>query len=348
VFRISTLLAVVALSVSCGGSPSNGAGPSPTPPVTPPSTLRPEGTVLSVASLASLQPIGGATLTAAAGQQFPGDDTGRITLTSALDKSSVVTISAPNFLQRRTVLSNHVVFTMWPRTDPATNLTEEFTRDVVYDADCGRKPPRRMIRLAPAVRQVYIAPAPDIMQQRERPQSWAMAAREAHEGAVAEMNRVLGPSGIRFDLVETRPVSGFVVPVTVGPTVYTCSAADAFASYSLNGRGEIIGGEITHCGLTTPENDGFGTANLPSVVLHEMGHLMGLSHSSDIGDAMFTAACPSPTGSEFGLFRDTFSARERLVLPMMLQRNAGNAFPDNDAPGVPASSAPGGRTVIVH
>jgi hypothetical protein len=348
VVRISTLLAIIALSAGgCGGTPSSGPGPSSTP-VTPPATQRAEGTVLTVSSLASLQPIGGAILASSTGQQFPGDQAGRITLTSPLDMSSVVTISAPNFLERRTVLSNHVTFTLWPRTDPATNLTEEFTRDVVYDADCGRKPPRRMIRLAPGVTHVYIVPTPDIMQQRQRPQPWALAARDAHERAVAELNHVLGPSGTRFELVDTHPASGFVVPVTVGPTAHTCSAADAFASYSLNGRGEIIGGAITHCGLTTPENDGLGTANLPSVMLHEMGHLIGLSHSRDLGDAMFTAACPSWTGTFGDVEADTFSARERLVLLMMLQRNAGNAFPDNDAPGAPASGAPGGRTVIVH
>ena len=346
--RTSTVLAIVALSVSCGGTPSKSLGPSSFPPVTAPSPLRPEGTVLSVVSLAYQLAIGGATLTSAAGQQFSGDESGRITLTAPLDNRSVVAISAPNFLDRRTVLSNHVSFSLWPRTDPATDLTEEFTRDVVYASDCGRNPPRRMIRLAPGVTQVYLAPTSDIMQQRERPQPWAMAAREAHERAVAELNHVLGPSGIRFELVATRPFTGFVVPVTVGPTAHTCSTADAFANFTLNAAGEIIGGAITHCGLTTAENQSFGTANVPSVVLHEMGHIIGLSHSRDVGDVMFTAACPSWTGTFRDFEADTFSARERLVLRMMLQRNAGNAFPDNDAPGAPASSAAGGRSVIVH
>jgi hypothetical protein len=305
--------------------------------------------VLAIASLASQLPIPGATLTTASGQQFQGDASGRVTLTSAVEKSSVVTVSAGAFLDRRTVLSNHPVLTLWPRTDVETNLTEDFTRDVVYRSECGTRLPQRMMRLSPAVTHVYIAPTAEIMEQTTRPRPWAMAAREAHERAVAELNRVLGP-GVRFELVSTRPTTGFVVPVYVGPTAHTCSAASAFASYSFTPNGDIVGGEITHCGLTTPQNGDFGTANLPFVVLHEMGHILGLAHSRDVGDVMFSCVSPgaTPTGSFRGFDADTFSARERLVLRMMLQRNAGNAFPDDDAPAAGGAAFGPGRTVTVH
>jgi hypothetical protein len=306
--------------------------------------------VLSIVSLASQQPIPAATLTTASGQPFQGDASGRVTLTSAVEKSSVVTVSASGFLDRRTVLTNHTILTLWPRTDVETNLTEDFTRDVVYRADCGTRAPQRMMRLSPAVTHVYLAPTPDIMEQTERPQPWAMPAREAHERAVAELNRVLAP-GIRFELVSRPPPAAFVVPVTVGPTAHTCSAASAFASFTVTPRGDIIGGEITHCGLTTPQNGDFGTANLPFVVLHEMGHILGLAHSRDVGDVMFScAAGGTPTGRFRSSDFDTLSARERLALPMMLQRSAGNAFPDDDStvPGGPSIAFGPGRTVIVH
>ena len=314
-----------------------------------PSTLRPEGTVLLIVSLASHQPVPDATLTTASGQQFQGDAGGRVTLTSAVEMSSVVTVSAGGFLDRRTVLSNHTTLTLWPRTDVETNLTEDFTSDVIYRAECGTRAPQRMIRLSPTVTHVYIAPTPDIMEQTDRPQRWAMPAREAHELAVAELNRVLAP-GIRFELVSTPPTTGFVVPVTVGPTAHTCSAASAFATYTFTPRGDIIGGEITHCGLTTPQNDDFGTANLPFVVLHEMGHIIGLGHSRDAGDVMNSCPAGGTTGTFRGFDVDTFSARERLVLPMMLQRSAGNAFPDDDGPVAGGASIAfgSGRTVIVH
>jgi hypothetical protein len=207
-----------------------------------------------------------------------------------------------------------------------------------------------MVRLSPTVTHVYLVPTPDIMEQTDRPNRWAMPARQAHELAVAELNRVLAPR-IRFELASSRLAPGFAVPVTVGPTAHTCSAASAFASLTLTGRGDIISAEITHCGLTTPENDNFGTANLPFVVLHEMGHILGLGHSRDAGDVMFSCAADAPVTGRFrGFDIDTFSARERLVLPMMLQRSAGNAFPDDDSAFSGGASTMSGprRTVIVH
>jgi hypothetical protein len=306
--------------------------------------------VLSIVSLASQQPVAAATLTTASGQHFHGDASGRVTLTSAVERRSVVTVSASGFLDRRTVLSDHATLTLWPRTDVATNLTEDFTRDAVYRAECGTRAPQRMVRLSPTVTNVYLVPTPDIMEQTERPNRWAMPARQAHELAVAELNRVLAPR-VRFALASSRLAPGFVVPVTVGPTAHTCSAASAFASLTLTAGGDIISAEITHCGLTTPENDDFGTANLPFIVLHEMGHILGLGHSRDAGDVMFSCAADAPVTGRFrGFDIDTFSARERLALPMMLQRSAGNAFPDDDSAFSGGASTMSGprRIAIVH
>src|SRR5688572_12867997 len=101
--------AAVGILASCGGSPSNLTAPSPAP-AAPPSNVRPAGTVLSIASLASKQPAAGAELTTAGGQRFQADQDGRITLTSSVQTGQVITVAAPGFLDRKTILLNHLGF----------------------------------------------------------------------------------------------------------------------------------------------------------------------------------------------------------------------------------------------
>jgi hypothetical protein len=57
-----------------------------------------------------------------------------------------------------------------------------------------------------------------------------------------------------------------------------------------------------------------------SAVLHELGHTLGLHHSSDGRDVM----------SIRDRTTEAYSARERATMRLMLLRPAGNHFPDND------------------
>jgi hypothetical protein len=68
----------------------------------------------------------------------------------------------------------------------------------------------------------------------------------------------------------------------------------------------------------------------PNTALHEMGHVLGLSHSNDYRDVM------SQEDDRNATF--TFGRKEELALRMMYShRTAGNAAPDR-APGVPTST----------
>ena len=68
-----------------------------------------------------------------------------------------------------------------------------------------------------------------------------------------------------------------------------------------------------------------------NTALHEMGHVLGLSHSISYHDVMSNENDRNP-----GL---TYGAGEELALRMMYAyRAAGNAFPDR-APGVPTATA---------
>jgi len=75
---------------------------------------------------------------------------------------------------------------------------------------------------------------------------------------------------------------------------------------------EITGGAIYYGNLRV--------ARVGAIVIHELGHHLGLNHSTEMTDVM------GPPGSAAN-----FSARERLLISLMLQRRAGNRFPDDDA-----------------
>ena len=78
---------------------------------------------------------------------------------------------------------------------------------------------------------------------------------------------------------------------------------------------------------------------LPGVLLHEVGHGLGLSHSARREDLMFpTTQRASPV----------FSADERILLTMMYrQRRAGQRPPDDDQALAAAAAAPAAGTIVV-
>jgi hypothetical protein len=59
-----------------------------------------------------------------------------------------------------------------------------------------------------------------------------------------------------------------------------------------------------------------------STVGHELGHTFGLNHSEDDSDLMY--------GFFSSQRSNRYSPREALVMRLMLQRRAGNRFPDSD------------------
>ena len=64
-----------------------------------------------------------------------------------------------------------------------------------------------------------------------------------------------------------------------------------------------------------------GAASSLGVVMHELAHAFGLSHSLDSSRDVMG---PGPDD------KVDYSDREKLVMRLMLQRPPGNQFPDND------------------
>jgi hypothetical protein len=72
------------------------------------------------------------------------------------------------------------------------------------------------------------------------------------------------------------------------------------------------------------------------MVAHELGHTVGLRHSSVSSEVMYAYY----TGSKVV----TFGSREVLTMALMAQRRGGNTWPDNDR----ATSATAARVVTEH
>ena len=86
-------------------------------------------------------------------------------------------------------------------------------------------------------------------------------------------------------------------------------------------QGYIAGGSIAYRSMTE--------ARRIVVVAHELGHAFGLRNCSSASALMSGPIAPATTGSlYFGVV--DFTAKERLVMKLMLLRRPGNRFPDRD------------------
>lgn len=288
--RLLALL-VVLLTPGCHDSP---ASPSP--------TAAPSGpAVLNLVSGETLTPVAGARVTVA-GEAYTSDSSGRVFLQAA---SSDLDIEASDYLERRTLLSGDR-FTLWPRSSP-TGLDEEGTARLVYGCDAPGCPGGGgpLVRL-PRGAAVLVA-SPELLRD-------ARAMEALEEGARLLTAATHGEVAVD---VAAGPRAGAVpvfVKVDRRDAVILAQGAGAVTRREVSARSEIVRATVTFRSRELARR-------LP-LVLHELGHVYGLSHSGRIGDIMWP-------GPEIYLRHD-FSARERLTVALMLQRSPGNRLPDDD------------------
>jgi hypothetical protein len=313
-FRSVRLAAGLAagLLAACGGhSPSTPSAPA-LPVATPPPDSIAAGSVLQVVSGETAEPIDGATVTIA-GKSYTSA-AGRITLQERVPLRSEVGVVAPGMLERHTLVRDPAMtaFALWP-TSSATGMNEGYTQAIVYSHSEGPTPLRRLPR---GTSRVVVIPSPEL-----RAQERALAA---HREAV---DRVTAASGgqVVYVLGDQKPASGAYVETRMDAGDATCAESRVLAFASTFTRGsEIIRGLIVFCDPSAARS---------SIVSHEMGHTFGLFHSPDKGELMY-AYYNGHGGVDF-------SPRESLEMHLMLQRPAGNVFPDDDRT---ASAATGERT----
>jgi hypothetical protein len=215
-------------------------------------------------------------------------------------------ILAPNFLDRQTLWRSlsETEFTLWPVTSP-TGLSEEFTRRIVYtfgspEAIPGAAP---LLRLPPDATQVTVAIGGEIEAD--------IRARRAVDEAVAAMNAALGGK-IAYQVSATGIAGGVTIEVAVDPE----AVASDFAGIL---RRRYQGLTIIGCHCAFRSTSGMRDARL---IASSFGYCFGLNDSPDATDLMYP--------DWWSRSRSDFSEKEKLVMLLMLQRRAGNRFPDND------------------
>jgi hypothetical protein len=124
------------------------------------------------------------------------------------------------------------------------------------------------------------------------------------------VNAAIG-GDVVFSLDE-KPSTSVVFRLSSDP-----ASRDGAFTYRTIRAGAIIGGRIVFS-----KSASFQPARDVRYIVHELGHVVGLQHSTVPTDMMYyTAHAQSPT---------TFSAAERLTIKLLLQRAPGNQYPDRD------------------
>lgn len=315
----SAAVCLLMTMVGCGGggsptpaSPSIVATPTPAPPL-----------VLSVIAGDTDRAMPGVQVIVA-GVSYTTDAAGQVRPTSA-PLGATIDIIAPGYLDRQTQVRTGSEglsrFTLWPR-QPLSRFDEDYTKMLVYTSSSigSEGAPRALARLGVGATQVRVV----------LPASMASdpAASFYHQLGADHMNTAAG-GRFRYTIGTSAVAGSLNVQVSVAGGPPCSSAIAAYANAGTNSAGEITSASITYC-ETRFSRDG-------RIVLHELGHTIGLRHSPVRGDIM---------GPPANI--DLFTDRELLVMRLMYQRPAGNTFPDNDRATSGVSSPREERILCVH
>jgi hypothetical protein len=292
----------------CGGGSGGSSPQGPSTLPTPPPDSLAAGTVISVVSGEDGQPLAGVKATFA-GREYTTSAAGQVTLAEAVRFGSLVDLVATGFLSRQTTLrsTGSTRFLLWPRTT-ANGVDETFTAQIVYTWAASEPPPEgttTLERLREGTTQVVVRLSQELLQDD--------AAHKAHVAGVEAVNAWIG-GRVRYSLSSTAPPVGLVIDTRVDPSAEDCKDARALFDGRYNARGEITGGEIVYCGQDVART---GT------VTHELGHSVGLQHSFVRREEVMAPFFSRSRSS-------VFSPREGLVMNLLFERRAGNAYPDSD------------------
>jgi len=261
--------------------------------------LQPILTVLTFISAETQRPVAGARVTAA-GESYTTDAAGKVFVQNPSANIPLV-VSAPSFLERRTVLRSlsETTFSLWPKTSP-TGLNEHFTLEIIYTAAVeGPLGSKRLTKVRGNRVSIVLEPA---LRSDSR-------VRDAVRGAVDRITAATDRAVV-YELVDTCPA---------GNACFTVVATPDRCGVDANRDGYYLTGGAIRCEMRLLRH--------PGVMLHEMGHTLGLQHASS------NAVMNGPVGGRgegFNNELNDYTPKEKLVMRLMLQRPPGNAWPDND------------------
>lgn len=266
-----------------------------------------------VVSGESGEALAGATVRLGAAEYLT-DGSGSISLRDRVDLFAPLDASKAGYFDRQTSIRarDDRTFALWPLVS-ASGLNQHVTATLVYTSTVENAPLAGipLERLRGAAPQVVIVLADNL---RGDPR-----ILQRHEEAAAE---ITAATGRRATFRVGADATGATrVDATYNPRDTGCKESRAFARTRLSG-GEVTSATITYCVEDAPRSPTVG---------HELGHVFGFGHSPDVRDLMYPVFERSRPGS--------FSDREALLMRLMLQRRAGNRFPDSDrGPGASAAA----------
>ncbi len=270
-----------------------------------PAVSFPPGTTFSVVSGETGVPI--VARFVVGGEELLSNDNGEVTINREARFSSPVDIVAAGYLDRNTIFKQgEFRYTLWPKTS-LSGLTERSTAELVYtnaglgtDAITGKEPLRRWRDELSQIDVIFGVGFDRTNEQQI----------DTQVEAVAEFNGVL-PEGVLYapPRFVSRPIRPYV-DLRIQPDYPSCVESN-FAALVIVGSFEYTLARIIYCSQSAASNK--------TIALHELGHTVGLQHSSSERDIM---RAPPRVNS--------FHARENLLLSLMYQRRGGNLFPDND------------------
>ena len=226
-------------------------------------------------------------------------------VTASASPGQTVTVTAPGYLPRVQAFTAGQALFLWPQD-------ETYVRAIVYGANAAGRLLTRWTR--PSI-TITIPPGAETVAQE----------------AGAEIARTTGLQ------IAFGPGGDVVVDVKPSDPLFS-DGTGTLAATRLNTRAATILSVEVVC---ASDDIARGTNRIgnPNIILHELGHAVGLTPSISRDDVMFQGA-----RTALG-FR--FSDAERIVLRMMYaRRSPGNAPPDRD----PSADAAGARerTIVVR
>ncbi len=315
-------LSLVAIGLcGCGDDTPTGptssivaTAPKPTSTATSSQTASPQTTTLTIVSGETHRPVEAAEVIIA-GKSRKTDRRGQVNLNEPPHLGSKIEIAAAGYLNRKTLfrspndlgftqLSGGHLFTLWPESS-ANGLHVSFTRELLYARGDDVYP---LFRPDPRFKGAVLIPDEVVKRDQSTMQTVREAAasmteatgkpyivgKEAKEGAKQPIHLIYDPLHPNFRESGWRNVVAFVDNEYDWGHIITSST--------------VVFRVLEYARV--------------SVTLHELGHTLGLSHTTSQRDVMSSYYYVDGA--------DEFTPRERLVIQLMLQRRPGNTFPDND------------------
>jgi hypothetical protein len=114
------------------------------------------------------------------------------------------------------------------------------------------------------------------------------------DDAIATLDTTFGPNGVDLVDVGVAGAANAVVQVQIADTSAAGSAADGVLGCTVAGNITMLTGWSWFTGAD-PTTIGAGQYDFETIVMHELGHAVGLGHSGDTGSVMYAYLSPGQT-----------------------------------------------------